>query len=242
MTFSSPPGEGLGAVKSTSWKDILKTRCWSTDCDWWKTISDCSRNQSLKGVAEKGRLAEGLNKVMKGLKVWHWGLCIVYLYPRSEIVKNRYLSIANKDVEVNNKRHTKIRIWAFACEWHQPPDPHFISESYSSLFFCGTAPSGRFVVGLVPTVEAVDDPTWQNSSWCQSHVKYKIVLCCWVQSCLILRDPMDCSPPGSSIHGILQARILEWVAISSSRGYSQTKDWTPALAGGFFPIEAFGKQ
>ena len=39
-------------------------------------------------------------------------------------------------------------------------------------------------------------------------------------------DPMDCSLPGSSIHGILQARILEWVAIPSSRGSSQPKDPT----------------
>ena len=38
-------------------------------------------------------------------------------------------------------------------------------------------------------------------------------------------DPMDCSPPGSSAHGILQARILEWVAISSSRGSSWPRDW-----------------
>ena len=38
------------------------------------------------------------------------------------------------------------------------------------------------------------------------------------QSCLTLWDPVDCSPPGSSIHGILQARTLEWVAISFSRG------------------------
>ena len=37
-------------------------------------------------------------------------------------------------------------------------------------------------------------------------------------------QPMDCSPPGSSVHGILQARILEWVAISFSRGSSQPKD------------------
>ena len=36
------------------------------------------------------------------------------------------------------------------------------------------------------------------------------------QSCLILRDPMDCSLPGSSIHGIFQARVLEWVAIAFS--------------------------
>ena len=45
----------------------------------------------------------------------------------------------------------------------------------------------------------------------------------WVQ---ILCDPMDCSPPGSSVHGILQARILEWVAMPSSWVFSQPRDWT----------------
>ena len=46
------------------------------------------------------------------------------------------------------------------------------------------------------------------------------------QSILTLCDPMDCGPPGSSVHGILQARILEWVAISFSRGSSQPRDQT----------------
>ena len=46
------------------------------------------------------------------------------------------------------------------------------------------------------------------------------------QSCLTLCDPMDCSLPGSSIHGIFQARVLKWVAISFSRGSSQPMDWT----------------
>ena len=41
-----------------------------------------------------------------------------------------------------------------------------------------------------------------------------------LQSCLTLYDSLDCSPPGSSVHGILQARILEWVAMPSSRGSS----------------------
>ena len=45
-----------------------------------------------------------------------------------------------------------------------------------------------------------------------------------LQSCLTLCNPMDCSPPGSSVHGILQARILAWVARSSSRGSSQPRD------------------
>ena len=39
-----------------------------------------------------------------------------------------------------------------------------------------------------------------------------------LQSCLTLSDPMDCSPPGSSAHGIFQARVLEWVAIAVSGG------------------------
>ena len=57
-----------------------------------------------------------------------------------------------------------------------------------------------------------------------------------LQLCLTLCNPMDCSPPGSSDHGILQARILEWVAISFSRGSSQPRIehaslMSPALAG-----------
>ena len=47
-----------------------------------------------------------------------------------------------------------------------------------------------------------------------------------LQSCLTLCDPMNCSLPGSSVHRILQARILEWVAVPSSRGSSQTRAWT----------------
>ena len=47
-----------------------------------------------------------------------------------------------------------------------------------------------------------------------------------LQSCLALGDPMDWSPPGSSVHGILQVRILEWVAVFSFRGSSRSKDWT----------------
>ena len=54
---------------------------------------------------------------------------------------------------------------------------------------------------------------------------------------------MDCSPPGSSVHGILQARILEWVTMPSSRASYPLRDETasrvsPALAGGFFTTSA----
>ena len=53
-------------------------------------------------------------------------------------------------------------------------------------------------------------------------------------------QPHDCSPPGSSVHGIFQARILKWVVMPSSRGSSQPKDQTQVslIAGGFFTIWA----
>ena len=76
-------------------------------------------------------------------------------------------------------------------------------------------------------------------------------LCCWklcccclfAQLCVTLCDPMNCSPPGSSVHGIFQARILKWVAISFSRGSSLHKDqtWVSCNAGGFFIAEPPGK-
>ena len=52
-------------------------------------------------------------------------------------------------------------------------------------------------------------------------MKVKVLV---TQLCAALCDPTDCSPPGSSVHGILQARILEWVAIPCSRGSSQPRD------------------
>ena len=55
------------------------------------------------------------------------------------------------------------------------------------------------------------------------------VLVLVAQSCPVLCDPMVCSPPGSSFHGIFQARILEWVAISSSRGIFPTQGSNPRL-------------
>ena len=59
-------------------------------------------------------------------------------------------------------------------------------------------------------------------------------------SCPTLCDCMDCSPPGSSVHGILQARILEGVAVSFSRGSSQPRDQTQFshIAGGFLTVWA----
>ena len=64
------------------------------------------------------------------------------------------------------------------------------------------------------------------------------------QSCLTLWDPMDCSLPGSSVHGIFQARVLEWVATSFSRGSSQLRDrtWVSHIAGRLYPLSHQGSH
>ena len=63
-----------------------------------------------------------------------------------------------------------------------------------------------------------------------------------LESCPTLCDPMDSSPPSFSVHGILQAGILKWVAISSSRGSSQPRDQTHgSCIGRFLTSELPGK-
>ena len=68
--------------------------------------------------------------------------------------------------------------------------------------------------------------------------------CMCAESCLTLCSPMACGPPGSSVHGILQVGILQWVAISFSRGSSgsRVKPASPALGGEFFTPLPPGKQ
>jgi len=80
-------------------------------------------------------------------------------------------------------------------------------------------------------------PPRDKNIWQKHFAGYTVTV---AQSCLTLCNPMDCSPPGSSVHGILQARILEWVAIPFSRGSSQLRDWTwvSHTVGRFFSIWA----
>ena len=69
---------------------------------------------------------------------------------------------------------------------------------------------------------------------------YKVYISEVAELCLTFCDPMDCSLPGFSVHGILPARVLEWVTIAFSRGSSQPGNWTQVshIAGGFFTIWA----
>ena len=75
-------------------------------------------------------------------------------------------------------------------------------------------------------------------------VLFSYIMCAKsLQSCQTLWDAMDSSPPGSSLHGSLQARILEWIAVASSRGSFRPRDQTglSCIAGGFFTTKPLGK-
>ena len=93
-------------------------------------------------------------------------------------------------------------------------------------------------------VTPVDIP---DSSWLRFPCQHRHSVLLWpayvlliAQSCLILCNPTDYSLPGSTVHGILQARILEWIAIPFSRGSSLSRGWTwvSCVAGGFFNVWA----
>ena len=83
-----------------------------------------------------------------------------------------------------------------------------------------------------------------NVNLCKKKKKSTKKHCCSVTKlCPTLCEPKDSSPPGSSVHGISQARILEWVVISSSPGSFWSRDQTQisCIAGGFFTTESPGK-
>ena len=85
---------------------------------------------------------------------------------------------------------------------------------------------------------------WKISQDISCHVYSAFVCVCVLvaQLCLILCNPMDCSPPGSSVHGILQARILEWVAMPSTRGSFRPRNltWVSCIAGGLYHLSHQG--
>ena len=104
----------------------------------------------------------------------------------------------------------------------------------------------RFFIAFLPSSKCL----W--ISWLHSpsavilepkKIKYMVYVCAYMlvaQSCLTLCDPMDCSLPGSSVHGILQTRLLQWVFIPFSRGSFRPRDWTwvSYIVGRFFTVWA----
>ena len=106
--------------------------------------------------------------------------------------------------------------------------------------FCGTTKWIGYMYTYIPsfTEHWVEFPVlYRTFSLVIHFMKIKVLI---AQLCLTLRDPMDCGLSGSSLHEILQARMLEWVAVPFSRGSLQPRDWTcvSCNAGRFFTIWA----
>ena len=112
-----------------------------------------------------------------------------------------------------------------SLDWEEPLDKEMATHS-------------SFLAWRIP----MDRGAW----WATFRVCVCVCVCLCAQSlqlCPTLCNPMDCSPPGFSVHGILQARTLEWVAMSSSRGSSCPRDQTciSCIACKFFTAEPPGK-
>ena len=91
----------------------------------------------------------------------------------------------------------------------------------------------------------LQNPVFSSSGYPRGGIvgSYGCCCCLVVKSCLTLCDPNLCSLPGSSVHGIFQTRILEWVATSFSRGSSNPgfDPWSPALTSRFCTTKSSGK-
>ena len=125
-------------------------------------------------------------------------------------------------------RRRRFNSWVGTIPWSRKRQP-------TSVFFPGKFCGQRSLVGYSLQVHRV------GHNWVTAHTQ---IMCLLVaQSCPILCNPMDCSPPGSSVHRILQARILEWVVIPFPRGIPEPgiKSESPALQVISFPSEPLGK-
>ena len=144
------------------------------------------------------------------------------LWPRSQ-------SVLSQSVVFDSLWPHGLQPQRLFCPWN------FSSKKIRMGYHCllqGIFPTQRLKQGLLHLLHGQEDSLPlappgkpQNLKQSSSKILFYYCCCCLVtQSCLTLCEPMNCSPPASSVHGILQARILEWVALSFSRGSSQPRD------------------
>ena len=111
--------------------------------------------------------------------------------------------------------------------WASSPNLGILSHLYFSLFSECVVFSHRFLINIFIMTSAIQH-IFPNVYWmCTGYLctTVCVCVCVCVLSYLTVYSPIDCSPPGFSVHGIFQARILEYVAISYSRGSSRPRDW-----------------
>ena len=121
-------------------------------------------------------------------------------------------------------------VWLFVTPWtvsyQAPLSIVFPRQEYWSGLLC-PPPGGLSDPGIKPV--SVTFPALACGFFTTNAITCPVSAVKVTQSCPTLCDPMDCSLPGSSVHGILQAGILEWVAVPFSRGSFQTQESNPTL-------------
>ena len=116
--------------------------------------------------------------------------------------------------------HTKRHI-------SQTPVPRLFLSFNSGVCFTGNVLKTEMRAVTFTSGKGMRGKAWYVAQPAQMLLLLMAIMCGqWLQSCLTLLNSMACSPPGSSVHGILQATVLEWVAISFSWGSSRPRDWT----------------
>ena len=143
-------------------------------------------------------------------------------------------SKGRKERVVGTLCHVLSHVWLFVIPWTvacQAP----LSLEFSRQEYCSglpLPPPGDLSDLVIKPTSSVSPSLQVDSSPTEPSGNPQII----TQSCLTLCDPMDCSPQGSSIHEIVLARTVEWVAIPFSRGSSWPKswNWVSYMAGRFF--------
>ena len=151
-----------------------------------------------------------------------------------EVLQQRPSSFSIKRFLLTKSRYPKLRNLALLCVWADAGVwahwPHSLHRHLSSLgpASCIFSPPEFLSVHCREWL-------WLMATGLQVLFFLRVFVCASVaQSCLTLCDPMDCSSPGFSAHGILQARTLEWVAMPLSRGSSEVS----RIADRLFPMWA----
>ena len=145
----------------------------------------------------------------------------------------RWLDLHSSEMKLLSRVGLLVIPWTVAFQ--APPSMEFSRQGYwSGLPFPSLADLP--CLGIKPKSPTLEVDALPLSHQRSPTFKWSEV----AQSCPTLRDPMDCSLPGSSIHEIFQARVLVWVAISFSRGSVQPRDqtWVSHIVGRCFTIWA----
>ena len=170
------------------------------------------------------------------------GWAVKNLLAMQETQETRLKSLGQEDsLEEGLATHSSILAWRIP--WTE--DPSVLQPTGLQRFGhdCSNWASThvyRYNEGLEVRLEFRQNFWPFQSQQSKENQVHQIPYCLVAQMCLTLRDAMDCSPPASSVHVDSQARILEWVAMLSSRGSSQPRGQTQVsrIAGGFFTVGA----